>query len=145
MAAIGFTQKDRALSIDTPLGADALLIRSVSGQEAVSQLFHFQLELLSEDDAISFDGIVGKSVTLHVQTVDSERTFNGFISRFSQGSRDERFTHYHAEMVPWLWFLTRPADCRIFQRKTAPDIIKNIFADLGFQDFDLRLYKTYRQ
>src|SRR6266853_2670402 len=145
MAAIGFTQTDRALRIDTPLKADALLLRSVSGQEAVSQLFRFQLELLSEDDAIAFDGIVGKNVTLHVQTVDSERAFNGFISRFSQGSRDERFTHYYAEMVPWLWFLTRTADCRIFQRKTVPDIIKKIFADLGFQDFELRLYNSYRQ
>jgi type VI secretion system secreted protein VgrG len=144
MAAIGFTQTGRALRIDTPLGADALLLRSVSGQEAVSQLFRFQLELLSEDDALSFDGIVGKNIALHMQTVDSERAFNGFVSRFSQGSRDERFTHYHAEMVPWLWFLTRTADCRIFQRKNAPDIIKKIFTDLGFQDFELRLYKTYR-
>jgi type VI secretion system secreted protein VgrG len=145
MAAIGFTQMGRALRIDTPLGADALLLRNVSGQEAVSQLFRFQLELLSEDDALSFDAIVGKNITLHIQTVDSERAFNGFVSRFSQGSRDERFTHYHAEVVPWLWFLTRTADCRIFQRKTAPDIIKKIFTDLGFQDFELRLYKTYRQ
>ena len=80
-----------------------------------------------------------RSVTVHIQTVDSERGLNGFISRFSQGSRDERFTYYRAEMVPWLWFLTRTADCRIFQRKTAPDIIKKIFSDLGFSDFELRL------
>ena len=33
-------------------------------------------------------------------------------------------------MVPWLWFLTRTADCRIFQNKKAPDIIKQIFKDL---------------
>src|SRR6266853_1720941 len=89
MAAIGFTQTGRALRIDTPLGPDALLLRSVSGQEAVSQLFRFQLDLLSEDDAISFDSIVGKNVTLHIQTVDSERSINGFVSRFSQGGRDE--------------------------------------------------------
>jgi type VI secretion system secreted protein VgrG len=144
MAAIGFTQSARALRIDTPLGRDALLLRSISGQEAVSQLFRFQLELLSEEDAIDFNGIVGKSVTLHLQTVDSERRINGFISRFSQSGRDERFTHYQAEMVPWLWFLTRTADCRIFQHKTAPDIIKAIFDELGFTDYELRLYNSYR-
>lgn len=144
MAAIGFTQAARALRIDTPLGPDALLLRSVSGQEAVSQLFRFQLELLSEDDAIDFDSIVGQNVTLHLQIVDSERHINGFISRFSQAGRDERFTHYHAEMVPWLWFLTRKADCRIFQRKTTPDIIKKIFDELGFKDYELRLYNSYR-
>src|SRR5260221_671434 len=145
MAAIGFTQASRALRIDTPLGADALLLPSVSGQEAVSQLFRFQLELLKEDDAIQFDSIVGKNVTLHIQTVDSERALNGFISRFSQSGRDERFAYYHAEVVPWLWFLTRKADCRIFQRQKAPDIIKKIFEDLEFHDFELRLHKPYRK
>jgi len=145
MATVGFTQAGRALRIDTPLGPDALLLRSVSGQEAISQLFHFQLELLSEDDSISFDAIVGKSVTLHIQTLDSERGLNGFISRFSQGGRDERFTYYRAEMVPWLWFLTRTADCRIFQKMTAPDIIKKIFDETGFSDYALRLYGSFRK
>src|SRR5215469_1299298 len=140
MTAIGFTQAGRALRIDTPLGADALLLRSFSGQEAVSELFCFQLELLSEHDDIDFDSVVGKNVTVHLQIVDSERRLNGFISRFAQGGRDGRFTRYHAEMVPWLWFLTRKADCRILQRMTAPDIIKKIFDDLGFKDYVLRLY-----
>jgi type VI secretion system secreted protein VgrG len=144
MATVGYTQTGRALRIDTPLGPDVLLLRNFSGQESVSQLFRFQLELLSEDDAISFDDIVGKKVTVHIQTLDSERGISGFISRFSQGSRDERFTYYRAEMVPWLWFLTRTADCRIFQRKTAPDIIKKIFSDLGFSDFELRLLGAFR-
>jgi type VI secretion system secreted protein VgrG len=144
MAAIGFTQASRALRIDTPLGSDTLLLRSFSGQEGVSQLFRFQLELLSENDSISFDSIVGKKVTVHLQILDSERGFNGFISRFSQGRRDENLTYYRAEMVPWLWFLTRKADCRIFQHKTAPDIIKKVFEDLGFQDFQFRLYGSFR-
>jgi len=145
MAAIGFTQTDRALRIETPLGPDALLLRGLSGQETISQLFRFHLELLSEDDAVSYDDIVGKNVAIHVETVDSHRGFNGFISRFSQGGRDGRFTYYRAEMVPWLWFLTRKADCRIFQFQSAPDIIKKLFQELKFTGFDFRLYKSYRQ
>jgi type VI secretion system secreted protein VgrG len=144
MAAIGSTQAARALRIDTPLGADVLLLRGFSGQEAVSQLFQFQLELLSEHDDVDFDSIVGKNVTVHLQTVDSERNLNGFISRFAQGAQDGWFTRYHAEMVPWLWFLTQKADCKIFQRMKAPDIIKKIFDDLGFKDYELRLYNSYR-
>ena len=146
MATIGFTQTDRALQIETPLGPDVLLLRSVSGQEAISQLFRFQLELLSEtDDSISFDSIVGKNVTIHLQTQDSYRDFNGFISRFSQGSSDGRFTYYRAEMVPWLWFLTRKSDCRIFQQQSVPDIIQTIFKELSFSDFELRLYGPFRK
>ena len=67
------------------------------------------------------------------------RYINGFISRFAQTGSDARFTYYRAEVVPWLWFLTRTADCRIFQNMTVPDIINKIFKDLGFTDFKNRL------
>src|SRR5260370_19330466 len=46
-------------------------------------------------------------------------------------------------MVPWLWFLTRTADSRIFQNKTVPDIIEKIFSDLKFKDFELHLYGDF--
>ena len=142
---IGFTQTGRALRIDTPLGADVLILRAVSGHETISQLFRFQLDLLSEDDSIDLESLLGQIVTIHVQKSDGEVCWNGHISRFSQGARDERFTHYRAEMVPWLWFLTRTADCRIFQNKTVPEIIQKIFADLNFTDFELKLYGSFRK
>jgi type VI secretion system secreted protein VgrG len=41
---------------------------------------------------------------------------------------------YHATVHPWLWFLTRSADCRIFQNKTVPDIIKEVLKEQGFTD-----------
>jgi len=141
----GMTQTGRCLQIETPLGRDKLLLKGLSGQEAVSQLFRFQLDLASEKEAIPFRDIVGKNVKIRLETNDGERYWNGFISRFSQGSQDQRFTYYRAEMVPWLWFLTRTADCRIFQRQTAPDIIKKIFDDLKFDAFELRLYGHYRK
>jgi type VI secretion system secreted protein VgrG len=46
-------------------------------------------------------------------------------------------------MVPWLWFLDQTTDCRIFQNKTAPDIIKQIFQEYGFKDFSLSLYGDF--
>jgi type VI secretion system secreted protein VgrG len=141
---MSYTQADRLIGISTPLGDDALLLRSFSGHEAISQLFRFDLDLLSEKPAISFDGIVGKQVTLNASLADgSERYWSGYISRFAQGGHDGRFTCYRAEMVPWLWFLTRTADCRIFQNKKAPDIILKIFQDLGFSDFSLRLHGNF--
>ncbi len=143
---MSYVQTDRPISITTPLGADTLLLRSFTGHEAISQLFRFDLDLISEKDSVSFDSIVGKDVTLKVILADgSERYWHGFISRFSQGAQDRRFTTYHAEMVPWLWFLTRTADCRIFQNKTAPDIIKTIFSDLGFNDFSMKLQGSFVQ
>jgi type VI secretion system secreted protein VgrG len=141
---MAYTQTSRHIAISTPLGKDVLLLRGFTGSEGISQLFHFDLDLLSESDSIKFQDIVGKNVTLRIfDAKGDERYWNGFISRFSQGSQDLRLIGYRAQMVPWLWFLTRTADCRIFQNKTVPDIIKKIFSDLKFQDFELRLYGDF--
>ena len=141
---MSYIQAERQIAISTPLGDHALLLRSFTGYEAISQLFRFDLDLLSEKPSISFDSIVGKPVTLNAVLADgSDRYWSGYVSRFAQGANDGRFTSYRAEMVPWLWFLTRTADCRIFQNKKAPDIIQAIFKDLGFSDFSLRLHGSF--
>jgi type VI secretion system secreted protein VgrG len=88
--------------------------------------------------------MVGKNVTISLKQPDgSYRYLNGIISRFAQHATEEQFTSYSAEMVPWLWFLTRNADCRIFQNKTVPDIITQVFSDLGFNDYTNSLQGSY--
>ena len=57
---------------------------------------------------------------------------------------DER-RNYRAEVVPWLWFLTQTADCRIFQEKKVGDIIRQIFSDLGFSDFRMDLQLDHKK
>jgi type VI secretion system secreted protein VgrG len=140
-----FTQAERLITVETPLGADKLLLRSFSGAEGISKLFHFQLDMLSEDFNISFDDIVGQKVTVSVKLADgtSERYFNGHVSRFAQLPGEDRLARYQADVVPWMWFLTRTADCKIFQNKTVPDIVKQVFRDFGFQDFEDRLQRSY--
>jgi type VI secretion system secreted protein VgrG len=141
---MALTQEHQPIAISTPLGKDVLLLRGFTGTEAISQPFHFDLDLVSENDSIKFQDVVGKNVTLRIYDTDGkERHWNGFVSRFSQGAQDRRLTAYRAEMVPWLWFLTRTADCRIFQSQKVPDIIQKIFSDLKFHDFELRLYGNY--
>jgi type VI secretion system secreted protein VgrG len=141
-----YTQTNRRIAIQTPLGTDVLLLHSLHGREAISRLFQFDLALLSEDDSISFDDIVGQPASVKVRLADgSPRYWNGFICRFSQAGRDQNLARYHAVMVPWLWFLTRTTDCRIFQQKTVPQIIQQIFKDLNFSDYSLRLYGDFVQ
>ncbi len=137
------TQRNRALKIDTPLGEDKLLLQSFTGGEEISRLFRFQLDLISEDANIKPKSIVGKKVTLRVTHAGSttERYFNGHISRFSLLPSPvlARHASYQAEMVPWPWFLTLTADCRIFQQKSVPDIIKDVFGRFGFTDYSFEI------
>jgi type VI secretion system secreted protein VgrG len=139
-----FTQTDRLLRIDTPLGPDVLILRSFTGAEGLSQLYKFELDLFTEGPAINFADIIGKPVTIRVELFeDNERFFHGVISRFAQTGSETGIIHYRAEMVPWLWFLTRTADCRIFQNKKIPDILEKIFSDLGMTDYRFDLKGTY--
>ncbi len=137
---MALTQTTREIAIKTPLGEDALLLRSFAGTETLSRLFQFDLELASENPSISYDDIVGKSVTLSMTLADgTERHWNGWVSRFVQMQRDQKAAAYRATMVPWLWFLGQTTDCRIFQNKTLPELLKQIFKENGYTDFELRL------
>ena len=139
-----YTQDGGLFKIDTPLGKDVLLLRGFKGTESVSRLFRFELDLLSENSAISFPDIIGKNVTISLKQPDeSYRYINGVISRFAQHATEEQFTSYSAEMVPWLWLLTLNVDCRIFKNKTIPDIITEVFNDLGFNDYTNSLQGSY--
>src|SRR5437868_4569046 len=115
---MSYTQINSSLAITTQIGKDALQFHGFTESAGIPQPFHFDPDLLSENKSLKFHDMLGKNVTLRIFDADGEeRHWNGFISRMSQGSQDRRLTAYRAEMVPWLWFLTRTADCRIFQNK----------------------------
>jgi type VI secretion system secreted protein VgrG len=143
-----YSQDHHLLAVDTPLGKDVLLLQELTGYEGISRLFSYELDLLAfENDSIAFDDIVGEKISLTLHLPDgTPRYISGYVSRFTQGETDERFfTHYHAQVVPWLWFLTRQADCRIFQNLAVPDIISQVFNLFDFKDFRLSLKASYPQ
>ncbi|MBM4002109.1 MAG: type VI secretion system tip protein VgrG [Planctomycetes bacterium] len=97
--------------------------------------------MISEKTNIEAKNIVGKKVEFTVDRDENTvRHFRGFVNRFSAGDEEEGRRNYRAKVVPWLWFLTRSADCRIFQNLSVQDIIKQVFSDARFSDFkfDLR-------
>lgn len=143
---MAFIQKNRSIIIKTPLPDDVLLFRSMSGREELGSLFQFELDLLSEDFGIKLDDVLGQSMTVQLNLPDGEfRYFNGVVSRFCQVEPFGEFASYQATLRPWFWFLTRTSDCRIFQNKTVPDIIKEVFRDNGFSDFKESLSGAYRE
>jgi type VI secretion system secreted protein VgrG len=140
------TQSEQFISVTTPLGDDVLLLQKLMGQEGISQLFKFQLELASEKAPIGLESIIGQPVTVSMTLSDnSKRYFNGFVSQFGQTGQDAQASYYYAEMVPWLWFLSQTSDCRIFQNKTVPEIVTQIFQEFGFRDFRSALQGTYER
>lgn len=135
----------RAMAITTPLGEDVLLFHGMHAREELSKVSEFQLDLLSESIAINPDDILGKNVTAKLELPETgERCFNGFVTRFAHGGTLGRYHRYLATVRPWMWFLSRTADCRIFQEMTVPDILQEVFSDHPTADFKLELTASYR-
>ncbi|OLE51442.1 MAG: hypothetical protein AUG51_23400 [Acidobacteria bacterium 13_1_20CM_3_53_8] len=132
-----YTQANRPIEVATPLGEDVLLLVGFKGHEAISQLFKFELDMLAEDGSkVKFDKLLGQKVTVRLALPDEKNQyFNGICSRVSQGGRDDTFTHFHMEIVPQFWLLTRHAQSRIFQHINVPDILKKVFTgvDVKFE------------
>ena len=136
----------RVMEVVTPLGDDVLLFHGMHAREEMGRLGEYQLDLLSPKKDINLDEILGKNVTVKLALPDdSTRYFNGYVTRFAQGGTYGRYVRYSAVVHTWLWFLTRTADCRIFQDMTVPDIVKQVFGDHSTADFKIELTSTYRK
>lgn len=148
-----FSQKNRLLAIDSPLGSDALLLTRLKGTEYVSELFAFEAEVYSKQKSISPASIVGKNVTIKLMMTDQDsvhqaqtRYINGYVKSFKQdGSQLQNLRGYTAEIVPWFWFLTQTTDSKIYQFKSVKEIASAIFGENGFTDFQFRLAGQHPQ
>ncbi|MFW9269605.1 type VI secretion system tip protein VgrG [Pseudomonas sp. D2-30] len=141
-----FNQASRLAKITSPLGPEVLLLKDMGGGEELGRLFNYELQLHSLDNAIDLNQVLGKPMCVSVQLDGGgERHFHGIVARFSQNVDQGQFASYQATLRPWLWLLTRTSDCRIFQNLTIPQIIKQVFRDLGFSDFEDTLSRPYRE
>lgn len=141
---MAFTQQGAYLRLTTDLGADALLLRQLDGVEAISEPFRFEIEAQSEDRALDLSALPGTAAAVTVDLADgSQRWLHGIVGRFLHVGGDARLARYRLELHPWLWLLTLSADCRIFQGKSVPEILEEVFLDHGWSDFDNRLSATY--
>jgi type VI secretion system secreted protein VgrG len=139
------TQAHRDLALMTPLGSDVLLVQSMVGTESISAPFRFELFMISERSSPAIDSLVGQKVTLQLALPSGNRHYNGYVRQIGKMTSAHGREQYYAEVVPWLWHLSQNCNCRIFQDKSVPDIIKAIFSDRGFSgDVQYRLRENYQ-
>ena len=119
------------MQISTPLEPGTFVVESLTGVEAISELFEFQVDLLaSPESKVPFEKLLGRStvVEIHPKT-GQKRYITGIFSRFSQGAKlsgpfgADSYIRYRATVVPRLWLLTRKSCSRIFQQIAIPDIL----------------------
>ncbi|WP_338763078.1 type VI secretion system tip protein TssI/VgrG [Massilia sp. METH4] len=124
------TQSHRPVTVTTALGPDVLLFRGMQCSEALGRLFEFRVQLASTRGDIATADVLGKelAVTLDLEA-EGKRHFHGIVTRWASLGWNEGMPAWEAVVHPALWLLTRSSDCRIFQEKTAIEIVKAVCAD----------------
>ena len=138
---------ERVVKAYTPLPEEQLKFRGMYGHETLSQLFEFDVELVSDSHSLDMKQLLGKSVTLEIETSGAKpRYLNGQVTRCVLVGREgatARHYIYRATLRPWLWYLTQTSDNKIFQNKSAPDVIQEVLSDYKFP-VEVKLADNYR-
>lgn len=127
----GYTQTNRILRFNSPLGANTLLPMSFQGTEAFSELFDYKVDLLAElETVIVPSAIVGKRVTVELQVTDSgtKRYFNGIVANIEGNGGSTFFNSYRLRMVPMLWLLSLNRQTRVFQDMSVLNIARKVLS-----------------
>jgi type VI secretion system secreted protein VgrG len=135
------------VTVASSLGADAFWLERMSARESLGGLFQFQLDLIAQKPNLDVSQLIGHdmSVTLDLPA-DKKRHFHGYVSRVQGVASSGRHARYRVELRPWLWLLHQTADCRIFQDKTIPEILRMVFDEhQAISHVDDRLHATYHR
>ncbi|WP_051330136.1 type VI secretion system Vgr family protein [Niveispirillum irakense] len=139
-------QQSRLLRLNTLLGPDGLQVRSLTGTEAVSDLFSFTVDCLAEMRVPDPAALIATPAVISIRMEgETERHFHARIRDITYRGygQGDHVHHYTLTLVPWFWLLSRHQDCRIFQDMAVPDVAETIFRDLGFTDYQFTLTGSY--
>jgi|GEM_PF-606672 len=129
----------------TPLGKDWWVI-SLQGNEALSSLYEFRLELKSENPDIDIQSMIGEACTVECKDgpLSSIRYFSGLaIATKAKGKPDKHWL-YELTIAPKLWFASRRADFKIYQNLTAQAIADEVLQRNAILDHEWRLNSSYK-
>ncbi len=131
------------IKLTTPLPPDVLRFYSMNGTEEMGRPFEYRLVALSERRDLDPKQLLGKPAGIALELSDrSKRHFHGIVTRMGLSGAQGRLFAYELTLNPWLWLLSRRSDTRIFQAKSVPDILREVFSPL-FTDFKLELGGSY--
>jgi type VI secretion system secreted protein VgrG len=140
VASILSDQEGLIVHLTSPFGDSDLILKSLQGYEAISELFEFHVIFVAKDNALDPEKAIGSSMNIAIKSDSQERYIDGIITEFSQGATETQndifLTEYSVTLRPSLWLLTLDRNCLIFQNKTSIDIIKKVLGDCSIKEME---------
>ncbi|QXI30125.1 type VI secretion system Vgr family protein [Pseudomonas vanderleydeniana] len=128
-----------------PQQGDVLEVVSFELEEGLSRPFALTLELVSRDPAIDFNRILDLPALFTIWRHDTAvRHVHGLVSLFEQGDTGFRRTRYKAVVEPTLARAALRSNWRIFQGRTAPQIITEILETQPRTELHIHTYLDHQ-
>ncbi|MBL6458669.1 type VI secretion system tip protein VgrG [Belnapia sp. T6] len=121
-------QREARLHLEAP---SPMTLLRLTGREEVSRVFSYDLTLLSPNFDIDLERLLGSGVTVEIEVEGGVRPIHGIVADAAFRGEVSDQARYDLVLVPWLWFLGRRTDCRIFQHLSAIEIVKRVVAAHG--------------
>lgn len=122
---------------------DLFLVYEWSGQEAISELYRFEVKLASAQMDIKLEDHLGRRATLTVRDQNGRVVrWHGLITALKQTHRDETYAYYQAVLEPQLALLRLFKQSRVYlhaeaQRGGDPDlstVIRDVLEQCGLKN-----------
>ena len=117
------------------------LFDSMHGEDGMSSLSDYTVRLLHHSMQVDVRAMLGKSLTLTINTAASPRHINGVIASFAlvgQEGEADRYFVYETRVVPWFWLATHKKEFRIYQNQSVPQTIRQVLSPYSYTfEFDL--------
>ena len=126
------------------LDPSTFFVLDFEGSDAVSALYEFTLSLEASKNDINPADIISKPATLFMFREGKYYPYSGLVSRFRFVGCKLGKSRYEAVLAPKLSVLDLQLQTRIFQKKSVPDVIKEVLDTTGLQGYyKLELSQTY--
>jgi len=110
------------------LGSGGLLVEAFLAQDALQATAVRDVIALSTSAHVDLDALLGRRAGLQASLADGSRTtFHGFVSQAALLGSEGGMARYRLRITPWLWLLTQVRASRVWQDRSVPDIVDEVF------------------
>jgi type VI secretion system secreted protein VgrG len=138
-------QRGRLLQVHTALPTLALIPERMVMREAVSQPFELVIDCLSTSAHFELKQLVGEQVSVGLlQPSGQYKPWHGYVFEAAQLGSDGALARYRLVLKPWICCLEQSLNSRVFESKTARDIIEEVFSAYPEAQFRFEVTDTLR-
>ena len=134
--------------VSTGLDSDTFAVVDFTGEEGLSQTYHFEIMLVTDNADIDLGSVLKNPAqfTIHRDEGD-DVDFHGILSNFEQLHEVDEHVFYRATLVPKLWWLTLTHHNQVFLDKNVKEMVEEVLKDGGLTtlDYEFRLQGQYQK